>query len=114
MKISKSILAIVLIGSNFVAATGSNAAGAIAEYPANLSIERCVQEIYATADFDGAASVRHNVSVNERRSGRQVMKIETLVFGDEQETLIREYATVCGVSPNASPDVFRLHETTLR
>ena len=89
---------------------GANA-DALFQKPAPQStIDLCVTQIADRANYDGATRVRHEVESQERRTIGHELRIDTRVFGDIEDEVIREYATICAVGHSQRPLSFRIKE----
>ena len=73
------------------------------------TVDLCVTQIAGHADYADATRVRHEVESRERRSIGHELRIDTLVYDDEQ-VLIREYWTTCAVGNSQRPLTFRIKE----
>ncbi len=73
------------------------------------TVDLCVTQIAGHADYADATLVHHNVESKERRSIGHELRIETQVYNDEQ-VLIRRYATTCAVGNSQRPLTFRIKE----
>jgi hypothetical protein len=91
----KTALSIIMIG--LLAANVAFALPGFTSEPTKSSVDRCVAEVDSNADFTNAASVVHNVKAEDRRVSGHKLRIQTLVFGEDRETVIREYAAACAV-----------------
>ena len=74
------------------------------------TVDLCVSQIAGHADYTGATRVRHEVESRERRSIGHELRIDTRVFGDVKDEVIREYATTCAVGHSQRPLTFRIRE----
>ena len=74
------------------------------------TVDHCVSQIAGHADYTGATRVRHEVESRERRSIGHELRIDTRVFGDVEDEVIREYATTCAVGHSQRPLTFRIRE----
>jgi hypothetical protein len=93
-----------LFVSTFLFAHGSVLASPLIDRPVPPeSVQACVAEINAQADYRGAARVVHNVDVEQRRPTGHALKIQTLVLNADGETTLRSYATDCTVTPRHVP-----------
>ncbi len=81
-----------------------------AEEAPSRSVESCVAEIGEHADYSNAGRVRHVVVNTGRRSLAYKLRIETKVFGAEDDEVIREYTTKCIVYGDNKPVRFRIRE----
>lgn len=75
------------------------------------SVDMCVTEIAGYADYTDATRVRHDIESRQRRTVGHTLLISTRVYGGEDDTLVREYATKCTVGKGAEPLRFLIHET---
>lgn len=74
------------------------------------SVDACVAEVDANANFAEARSVIHNVVTEERRVSGFKMNIRTIVYG-EGETVIREYAAHCAIDDEQEIRRFNIRRT---
>ncbi len=81
-----------------------------AEDAPSRSVESCVAEIGEHADYSNAGRVRHVVVNTGRRLRAYKLRIETKVFGAEDDEVIREYTTKCVVYGDNKPVTFRIRE----
>ncbi len=88
----------------FLLTAGSASASPLLERPVPPeSVEACVAEINAQANYADAARVVHNVDVKQRRPLGHALTIQTLVLKADGETTLRSYATDCTVTPRHVP-----------
>ena len=74
-------------------------------------IDSCVAAVAARADYSDAAHVRHAVvDIKERTVGYR-LTIETSIYSDANDSVIREYATSCVVNGKHAPMQFTMTET---
>jgi hypothetical protein len=93
-----------LFVSAFLLAAGSASASSLIDRPVPpASVEACIAEINAQANYTGAARVVHNVDVEQRRPLGHELTIRTLVLKADGETTLRSYATHCTVTPRHVP-----------
>ncbi len=105
MKISKSSVSLALIGLFAV-----NIALAMPGFPTDApqaSIDTCVAAVKENLDLSEAGSVIYNVETEDRRVSGHKMSIQTLVYAEDDSTLIREYAANCAI--NDSAEIKRFH-----
>ena len=74
------------------------------------TVDYCVQQIGDIADYDDARRVRHEIESTELRSIGHKLRIDTRVYGESEDQLIREYATTCAVGNSQRPLAFRIRE----
>lgn len=92
--------------------TGSLAASPFDEAASERSIEQCVAQIGEQANYDDASGVRHEVATLKRQVVGQLLKIDTKVYGgDEDGQVIREYATTCVIGRDGAPLTLRIRQT---
>ena len=75
------------------------------------TVDFCVQQISDYADYNDARVVRHEIESEELRSIGHKLRIDTRVYGDTEDQLIREYATTCSVGNSQRTLAFRIRET---
>ena len=112
MKISKQVITISLAAVFAASFISSNASGTslFKEQAPQSSVEICVAEIGEQANYDDAVRVRHDVNSKKRRITGYRIKVDTRVFGEGGDNVIREYATVCLISENEFSNQFRVEE----
>jgi hypothetical protein len=74
------------------------------------TVDVCIAEVDANADFADANSVLHNVETEKRRISGYKMNIRTIVYG-EGDTVIREYATHCRIDDEKEILRFKIRQT---
>ena len=74
------------------------------------SVDACVAEGAAKADYAEARSVLHDVQTEERRVSGHKMSIRTIVYGDG-DTIIREYASHCAIDDHEEIRQFKIRQT---
>ena len=107
MKNHKTAVSLALIGL-FVANVAFALPGFTREAPQS-SVDTCVAEVDAKADYDLGQSVIHNVVTEERRVSGHKMNIRTIVYG-EGDTVIREYATYCAIDDQDDIRRFKIRQ----
>jgi hypothetical protein len=103
----KTALSLGLAG--LLAANAASALPGFSEAVPQSSIDACVAEVDANADFAKARSVVHNVETEERRTSGYKMNIRTIVYG-EGETVIREYASHCAIDDDDEIRRFKIRQ----
>ncbi len=98
-----AITLIVLFGANVAFAGVLRTTDA----PAS-SVDTCIAQVAAQADYAGAGSVTHEVETEERRVSGHKMKIATLVYGEGE--VIREYASFCAINDNDEIKRFNIRQ----
>lgn len=93
-----------------VISAGAQADSLFPQMAPQSTVDFCVTQIADHADYSGAIRVRHEVESKERRSIGHELRIDTRVYGDTEEQLIREYATTCAVGNSQRPLTFRIRE----
>ncbi|MDH5455914.1 MAG: hypothetical protein OEY37_07565 [Gammaproteobacteria bacterium] len=74
------------------------------------SIDTCVAEVASHADFSDAANVVYNVQTEDRRVSGHKLRIQTLVYGADGDTVIREYAAACAVNDQSRIKRFQIRQ----
>ncbi len=74
------------------------------------TVDYCVQQIGDHADYNDARQVRHEIESEELRSIGHKLRIDTRVYGDTEDQVIREYATTCIVGNSQRTLAFRIRE----
>ncbi len=108
MKTANIAAAFSLIG--LFAANGAMALPGFDEEAPKSSVDACVAAVDAEADYDESARVLHNVETSKRRVSGHIMSIQTLVYGPDGNTLIREYKTNCAINDNNEIKRFRIRQ----
>ena len=103
-----ALISLATLGMLFAAASTANPW--FPETAPPSSVDMCVAEIAGYADYTDATRVRHDIESRERRTVGHILRINTRVYGGEDDTLVREYATECTVGKGAEPVRFLIHE----
>ncbi len=104
----KTALSLTL--ASLLAANAAFALPGFSEEAPQSSVDACVAEVDANADFADARSVIHNVATEERRISGFKMNIRTIVYG-EGDTVIREYAAHCAIDDDQEIRRFKIRQT---
>ena len=72
------------------------------------SIDSCVAEIRANADYSDAGRVRHDLKHIGYRSLAHKLRISTAVYDESGEDVIRAYSTKCIVYGDDAPVFFKI------
>ena len=75
------------------------------------SIDSCVAEIRANADYSDAGRVRHELKHIGFRSLAHKFRISTAVYDEAGDNVIREYSTKCIVYGDDEPVFFNIEAT---
>ena len=62
------------------------------------SVDICVAEVANNADYSGAYGVQHKVASKPRSVSGYSVSIRTIVYGDDDENVVREYASHCAIN----------------
>ncbi len=108
MKTANIAAAFSLIG--LFAANVAMALPGFDEEAPRSSVDTCVAAVDAQADYEQSARVLHNVETSKRRVSGHIMSIQTLVYGEDGDTLIREYKTNCAINDDNEIKRFRMRE----
>ena len=101
----KACISLALIG--LFAASATSAAAGLGEVPSD-SIDSCIAEIRAHADYSNAGRVRHVLREFGHRSLAHKLRISTAVYDESGKELIRAYSTKCIVYGDEEPVFFRI------
>ena len=107
-------IAITIMG--IVTACACNVANALPGHSNEApqrSVDACLAELSAHADYKGAGSVRHNVKTEARRVSGHTLQIETLVFDGSDSQIIRGYSASCVLDGNAEIQRFKIRRKSL-
>lgn len=77
----------------------------------DLEIRSCIAELGNHANYADASQVRHEVVVTKRRTLGHKLDIQTSVFSESSDDVIRAYATKCIVYRDNKPVKFKFSET---
>ena len=102
-------IAVSLGLAGMLAANVALAVPGFSEEAPRSSVEACVAEVAANADYATARSVLHDVQTEERRVSGHKMSIRTIVYG-EGETVIREYASHCAIDGQEHIRQFKIRQ----
>ncbi|MGI9233563.1 MAG: hypothetical protein ACR2RD_08035 [Woeseiaceae bacterium] len=111
MKRSNTTAMISLAGIGLFFSAVATANSWLPELVPQSSVDMCVAQIADHADYTAATRVRHEVKSEQRRTVGHTLRIDTLVYGNSDGKLIREYATKCVVGNGLEPVVFVIEET---
>lgn len=96
MRNTKTAVALTLIG--LFAANVALALPGFEEDAPKSSIDTCIAAVSAEANYADGRTVLHNVKTEARRVSGHYLSIQTLVYGADGDTLIREYKTNCAIN----------------
>lgn len=111
MKIQKNVVMSALATLGFFVSTSATADFRFPELAPQQTVDVCVAEISGHANYVGATRVRHEVESTKRRTIGHVLRIDTRVYGETEDEVIREYATKCVVGTGEEPVSFKIRET---
>lgn len=111
MKISKTAVSVAL-ASLFVANVALAMPGFSKDAPQS-SVDTCLAEVGSNANYADGATVYHNVETEERRVPGHKMSIQTLVYGVDGETVLREYAAHCVINDKDQIKRFEIRQKGL-
>ena len=77
------------------------------------SVEICVAEVANTADYTGAGKVLHSVASKPRSVSGYKVSIRTIVYGEDDGTIIREYASNCAINRLEQVHNFRIRQKAI-
>ena len=108
MSINKSTVSVALIGL-FAASVATALPGFSSDAP-KASVDTCLEQVNAHADFNGAGSVQHTVETEDRRVSGHKMSIDTIVYQAESENVLRRYKAFCAIDDNADIQRFKIRQ----
>jgi hypothetical protein len=77
------------------------------------SVDICVAEVANNADYSDANSVLHKVASKPRSVSGYTVSIRTIVYGDDDESVVREYASHCAINRLEQIRSFRIRQREL-
>lgn len=101
----------IAISLTLMGLTAANVALALPEFVTNASassVNTCIAEVSSQADYTNAVSILHNVETENRRISGYLINIQTLVYGEDGVTLIREYKSKCAINARDEIQRFRI------
>ena len=104
----KTALSLILVG--LFAADFAFAASPYDEEAPQSSVDICVAEVANNADYSGANNVLHSVVSKPRSISGYKVSIRTIVYGDDDGTVIREYASNCAINKLEQIHTFRIRQ----
>ena len=107
---TKTAISLTLMGL-FLTVASAQADYAYPDVASQEKIDLCVAAIADQANYDEADHVRHEVTSKARATLGHTLKISTLVYGDDDGQVIREYRTMCAVSNRPEPVAFKIRES---
>ncbi len=107
---TKTVISLALMGLFFTVASAQADYGDQDVAPQE-KIDLCVAAIADQANYEEANYVRHEVTSKARATIGHTLKINTLVYGEDNGQLIREYRTMCAVSNRPEPVAFKIRES---
>ena len=90
--------------------SAADAASLNPELAPQVKIEECVAELEANTDYTGASKIKHVIESKLSRHGTHKQSIATQVLDMSDDTVIREYASVCFVRKGDRPVLIRISE----
>lgn len=110
MKRSNNTAMISLAAIGLFLSGAATANSWLPELAPQSTVDMCVAQIADHADYTAATRVRHEVKSEQRRTVGHTLRIDTLVYGNNDGKLIREYATKCVVGNGLEPVRFTIEE----
>ncbi len=113
MKIKKQVVTLTMAFAITAVIVSSNAFAMLLprEQAPMSSIDLCLAQIAAQANYKGAGRVRHDVDSKKRHSSGYKFTIDTKVFAESGEDVIRGYVTICAITDNEQMKQFTIEET---
>ena len=112
MKDQKMAVAMVIATVSLFVSASALGSDLVPEIAPRHQVDSCVAEISNYADFSDATRVYHDVKSRQRRTIGHTLRINTRVYGEVEDEVIREYATKCVVGTEDKPTRFTIIETT--
>ena len=77
------------------------------------SVDICVAEVANNADYSDANNVRHSVASKPRSVSGYTVSIRTIVYGANDEDIVREYSSHCAINKQEQIRHFKIRQRTL-
>lgn len=106
-----TLLALALSVTAFPVFAAPVAANKYEQAALDKEIKSCIAEVASHANYDDASQVRHEIVVTKRRTVGHKLSIETSIYSDSSDEVIRAYATKCIVYRDNKPVRFSINET---
>ncbi len=100
-----SLTLIVLFAADIVFASPT-----FADTAPPSSVETCVAEVANNADYTNAGSVSHSVDWKPRSVSGYTVSIKTIVYGENDESVMREYRSHCAINKLDQIRYFKIRE----
>lgn len=110
MKYQMNVVMITLATAGLLFSASASGDYRFPELAPQESVDMCVAKIADRANYSDATRVRHEIESRQRRSIGHVLRIDTRVYGQAEDEVIREYATKCVVTNSESPYKFTIEE----
>jgi hypothetical protein len=105
----------MITASAILFAWGGNAMAAeLDEVAFSQEARACIAAVNENANYDDAARVRHDVVELKRTFSGYVLEIETQVFGDASDAVMRKYSSYCFTENDNKPKTFRIDQVSDR
>ena len=104
----KTFVSLALVG--LFAAEIVFASPAFVDVAPASSIETCVAEVSNNADYSDAGSVQHSVDSKPRSVSGYTVSIKTIVYGENDESVLREYRSHCAINKLDQIRFFKIRE----
>lgn len=104
----KILISLTLIG--LFAANVALAVPGISTEASPDSVDACIAKVADSADFTNARSIVHNVETETRRVSGHKMSIQTIMYGQDGKTVIREYASSCAINGQDEVQRFKIRQ----
>ena len=107
--INRSNFVLLAVSLVSVPAIASPLGGSIFEQAEiDMEVRSCLARVGDHANYEGAAQVRHEVTVSPRRSVGHRLDIRTSIYSDDGDNLLRAYTTRCFAYRDNEPVRFRI------
>ncbi len=110
MKQQHTLISTTLATLGLVLSASSMADSPFDDSASASSIEACVAQVAAQANYEDAVGVRHEVESLQRRTAGHKLHIDTKVFGGSDGLVLREYAATCIIGRDGAPLSLRIKQ----
>lgn len=78
------------------------------------TVRACVDQIALQANYGDTGRVRHEIESRQRRVSGHTLTIDTMVFDESGDQVVRAYATKCAVARNNDMKLFKIRSKDIR
>jgi hypothetical protein len=113
MKKQINLINTTLVTMGLLVSTSAMADSPFDDSASASSIQACVAEVSAQANYDSGTVVQHEVESSPRPITGHKLHIDTKVFGVDGKQVIREYAATCITGRDGSPLSLRIKQVNI-